>query len=325
MSDSITPRDLPLGIEVRHLAALDAIARTSSFSQAAVELGYAQSAVSQQIATLERAVGHRLVERPGGPRPVSLTEAGKLLHRHAAHITARLGAVRADLDAFAAGEAGTVRVGSFQSASARLLPPTVARFRQSWSRVSVELRNELNCADIDGLVQSGQLDVAFSDVSTVAEALDAIELVVDPYVAIVPPGSPFSEAADIDLGAFHGARMITSTVSDACTIRVAKGLEAARAQPVYVFRSDDNLTLQRLVAAGVGVAVVPLLAVEQHVPDAAVVILPLAPGSEITRRIGVVWHRDRHRSAAAIAFVDTACEVAASLDLPALPAPVAAR
>src|SRR3954453_23359308 len=108
MDKSIAKSDLLAGVEVRHLTALDAVARTRSFSQAAAELGYAQSAVSQQIATLERAVGHKLVERPGGPRPVSMTEAGELVLRHANHITARLGAVRADLDALAAGEAAPV-------------------------------------------------------------------------------------------------------------------------------------------------------------------------------------------------------------------------
>ena len=165
MDKSIAKSDLLAGVEVRHLIALAAIARTKSFSQAAAELGYAQSAVSQQIATLERAVGHRLVERPGGPRPVSLTEAGELVLRHATHITARLGAVRADLDALAAGEAGSVRIGTFQSASARLLPPTLTRFRDSWPRVGVELRNEINTSTLDELVRAGQLDLAFSDIA----------------------------------------------------------------------------------------------------------------------------------------------------------------
>src|ERR671929_96326 len=77
------------GLELRHLLALDAVAREGSFGRAAVSLGYTQSAVSQQIATLERLVGERLVERPGGPRPVSLTEAGTVLLRHAEGIVAR--------------------------------------------------------------------------------------------------------------------------------------------------------------------------------------------------------------------------------------------
>src|SRR5881409_3659154 len=115
-------RDGFLGLELRHLAALEAVGRTSSFGRAARELGYTQSAVSQQIAHLERVVGQRLVERPGGPRPVSLTEAGRLLLRHADSIVARLQAAQADLHALRTGEAGVLRVGTFQSVGARLLP-----------------------------------------------------------------------------------------------------------------------------------------------------------------------------------------------------------
>ena len=72
-----------LGLDLRHLVALKTIADEGSFGRAAEKLGYTQSAVSQQIAALERIVGLRLVERPGGPRPVSLTEAGEILLRHA--------------------------------------------------------------------------------------------------------------------------------------------------------------------------------------------------------------------------------------------------
>ena len=87
-----------LGIELRHLAALKAVAEEGSFRGAAESLGYTQSAISQQIATLERLVGAKLIERPGGPRAVSLTEAGQLVLRHAEAITARLAAARADLE-----------------------------------------------------------------------------------------------------------------------------------------------------------------------------------------------------------------------------------
>src|SRR5437763_8454374 len=99
-----------LGVELRHLIALEAVAREGSFGRAATSLGYTQSAISQQIATLERSVGERLLERPGGPRAVTLTEAGAPLLRHAEAIVARLEAARADMASLRAGETGTLRV-----------------------------------------------------------------------------------------------------------------------------------------------------------------------------------------------------------------------
>src|SRR5881628_1016809 len=103
-------------LELRHLTALRAVAEEGTFGRAAQRLGYTQSAISQQIAALERIVGEKLLERPGGPRAVSLTEAGHLLLRHADSIVARLDAAQADLQALRAGDAGTLRVGTFQSA-----------------------------------------------------------------------------------------------------------------------------------------------------------------------------------------------------------------
>ena len=120
-----------LGVELRHLAALEAVARTRSFGRAARELGYTQSAISQQIAQLERIVGQRLFDRPGGPRRVEPTEAGLLLLGHADRIVAQLDAARADMAALAEGEAGTLRVGIYQSVGARLLPPSSAAFARS--------------------------------------------------------------------------------------------------------------------------------------------------------------------------------------------------
>ena len=99
-------RDQWLGVELRHLTALEAVGRTRSFGAAARELGYTQSAISQQIARLEQAVGQRLVDRPGGPRRVDLTVAGQLLLRHADAIVAQLDAAQADMAALAEGAAG---------------------------------------------------------------------------------------------------------------------------------------------------------------------------------------------------------------------------
>src|ERR671933_1423370 len=154
-------QDRWLGVELRHLAALQALAEEGSFGRAAHRLGYTQSAISQQIAALERIVGERLIERPGGPRPVSLTEAGQLLLRHADAIVARLAAAKADLQALSGGEAGTLRIGIFQSVGERILPDVLRRFAASWPKVELALTESASDAELLALVERGELDLAF--------------------------------------------------------------------------------------------------------------------------------------------------------------------
>src|SRR6266480_6851391 len=151
-----------LGVELRHFLALEAVSREHSFAKAALTLGYTQSAVSQQIATLERQVGQKLVERPGGPRPVSLTEAGRLLLTHAAAIAARVAAAQADLAALGEGEAGTLRVGVFQSVGQRILPELMRRYLLAWPKVNITLTESANDEDLLALVERGGLDLTFS-------------------------------------------------------------------------------------------------------------------------------------------------------------------
>src|SRR5438105_2531906 len=189
---SIMEPDSWLGVELRHLAALEAVAQTGAFGRAAERLGYTQSAISQQIATLERIVGERLVERPGGPRPIALTEAGRLLLRHASSIVARLQAAQADLHALRAGEAGTIRVGTFQSAGARVMPEIMRRFTERWRHVDVTLV-EIDDDAIAAAIERGEIDVGFVLLPVGDHPLDAVELLRDPYVLVVPAGSPLAD------------------------------------------------------------------------------------------------------------------------------------
>src|SRR5919201_3158162 len=144
-----------LGLELRHLIALKAVADEGSFGRAAKRLGYTQSAISQQIATLEKIVGQRLLERPGGPKPVSLTEAGRLLLKHADAIAARVAAAQADLTALEDGEAGTLNVGVFQSVGQRILPELMRRYLREWPQVKVSLMESPNDEDLLGQVERG--------------------------------------------------------------------------------------------------------------------------------------------------------------------------
>jgi len=298
-----------LGVEVRHFAALEAVAREASFGRAAESLGYTQSAISQQIQTLERIVGERLLERPGGPRAVSLTEAGRLLLRHAEAIVARLHAAQADMAALASGEGGRLRVGTFQSVGARVLPAVMRRFTAAWPDVAVELTESSSDEELLRLVERGELDLAFAMPPLLEGPFEALELLADPYVLVVPAEHDLAEAtraslADVGDLTLIGNRACRSTA-------LAEGELAQRGVGLDVaFRSDDNGTVQGLVGAGFGVALVPLLATD--LKDERISVLELDP--EIPpRRIALAWHRDRHRSPAARAFVDVAVEVCADV------------
>jgi DNA-binding transcriptional LysR family regulator len=299
---SIMEPDRWLGVELRHLAALEAVARERSFGRAAEALGYTQSAISQQIATLERLVGERLVERPGGPRSVSLTEPGEVLLRHAQAIVARLEAARADLAALAQGQSGTLRIGTYQSVGARVLPELLRRFIAHWPRVDVQLSESPSDDELLALVERGALDLTFAMEPLPEGPYEKASLMHDPYVLVVPATSEVAareSASLLDLGGLPliGSRSCRSNDLAESELRI-RGTS-----PVISFRSDDNGTVQGLVGAGFGAALVPLLAIDQH--DERVRVLALEP--EIPpRRIAIAWHRDRHRSPAARAFVDAA-------------------
>ena len=283
------------GVEIRHFAALQAVAAERSFGRAATRLGYTQSAVSQQIATLERIVGEQLVERPGGPRPVSLTEAGALLLRHADSIVARLQAAQADLQALRAGEVGSLRVGTFQSVGARVLPAVMRRFTADWPQIDITLV-ELEDDEIAAAIERGEIDVGFVLLPVEDELLDATELLRDPYVLVKPKGSPLPPS----LKAIAAEPLVGFRNSPAIA-GVEAAFRAEGVEPRWAFRSNDNPTVQGLVAAGVGNAVMPRLTVDARDPRVDVVDLPSVP----PRIIGIARHRDRYASPAMRAFLET--------------------
>ena len=193
-----------VGVELRHLAALEAVAREGSFGRAASALGYTQSAISQQIATLERSVGERLLERPGGPRAVSLTEAGQLLLRHAEAIVSRLDAARADMASLRAGESGVLRVGTYQSVGARVLPAVMRRFRGEYPGITLELHEPTADPELYEEIEGGEIDLAFCSPPLPDGPFDSLPLMTDPYVLVVPAdhalasGNSETTLADLD-------------------------------------------------------------------------------------------------------------------------------
>ena len=299
-----------LGLDLRHLVALKAIADEGSFGRAAEKLGYTQSAVSQQIATLERIVGLQLVERPGGPRPVSLTEAGHVLLRHADAIQARLLAAKADMNALEAGDAGRLRVGTFQSVGARILPTLLRGFSEQHPGVEVLLRESADERELLAMVERGELDLTFWTLPTPPGPYESVELLRDPFVLVVPADSPLAALKrpptlkEIALHPLVGFNQCVAM--DEVESRIAATGRTAN----VVFRTDNNGTVQGLVGAGVGISVTPQLTVNEDDPNIRVIDLQ---GRIDPRIIGLVWHADRHKSPSADAFIESAIAVCREL------------
>lgn len=305
MNDPRSSSDRLLGIEFRHLAALEAIVETGSFAAAARRLGYTQSAISQQIAVLERVTELQLLERPGGRRPVTPTEAGEHLLRHAVRATAAMRAAEADLHALAEGESGTLRVATFQSVGVRVIPPVMRLYVERRPAIQVKLVETDDELLTDQLVRGG-IDLAF--VADPAETeIELVEVLSDPYVLLAPARSELAqrerpvtarEIARLPLIAYR-----VPTTGGELHLR-NKGFE-----PDIVFRSGDSGIVQGLVGAGVGYALVPRLTVDRSDPEVAVLDVRGIPH----REIGLAWHADRRLSPAATAFVAVVEEVAAGL------------
>jgi DNA-binding transcriptional LysR family regulator len=296
-----------VGLELRHLMALQAIADEGSFKAAARSLGYTPSAISQQIASLERVVGVQVIAREHGKQALGLTEAGHVLLGHMAAIDSRLRAARADIDAIAQGVVGTLRVGAFESVGARLLPELLGRFAERFPKLRVEVDEAVTDLGHVRSLEQGALDLAFTMLPLAPGPFETRTVAFDPWVLVVQAGSeqtaPVEEARDLPglaklpLVCFRSARSIDAVLA---RMRVA-GFE-----PRIVLRSDYNDALLEFAASGRGVALMPLLAVNPRDERTAIVELgELIP----PREIGVAWHSDRVPNIALETFVALAVEI----------------
>jgi DNA-binding transcriptional LysR family regulator len=292
------------GVELRHLEALAAVGEQGSFHRAAAALGYSQSAISQQIAALERAVGRRLLNRSGGSRVVEPTAAGFVLIAHANAIGARLAAAEEELVALDSPHQGRLRLGVFRSSSARVVPAALRELKRALPAVDVQLTQASGEGELLRALERGELDVALVHLPILRGPFGFEPLPPDEYVLVMPVGGGaalrLGEVASLPLLGFRECRSVEPAYA---YIRSA-GYELQVAPT-----ADDALTLVRLVAAGLGAAILPRLAVE-HVDGVEVLALP----AELPRRAtGIAWHRDLELRPAASAFVRAATVACARL------------
>jgi DNA-binding transcriptional LysR family regulator len=251
-----------------------------SFSAAADALSYSQSAVSQSIAALEAELGVALLERDRrGARP---TDAGAALAPHADVILARLEAAEAEVAAIAGVHGGLLTIASFPTAGATIVPLAVATFRDAYPEVGLKLA-EGEPEEIAPRLRAGELDVALLfEFEGVSEGLGAglhrIELLEDPMYLALPDDHRLADAPRVGLEDLSEESWVQTSAASPCARHVVRSCHAADFEPTVSFETDDYQTVQGLVAAGVGVALIPQLALSTVRDDIAIRALhPRAP------------------------------------------------
>jgi DNA-binding transcriptional LysR family regulator len=253
-------------LNVQRLRVLREVVSQGSFSEAASALNYTQSAVSQAIATLEAEAGVSLLERDRrGVRP---TSAGERLNEHAGRILAQLDAAEAELGAIAGIKGGELRMASFPTAGATLMPLAIASFRSAYPNVTLSLV-EGEPEDLTPRLRDGEFDLGlifeFEGTGALGPGLTSSPLFEDPMKLALPKGHKLARRELITLQDLADQAWVQTSEASACARHVVRICRAAGFEPRVSFESDDYLTVQGLVAAGVGVALIPQLALSQTV------------------------------------------------------------
>jgi DNA-binding transcriptional LysR family regulator len=301
-------------LDVKRMRILKEVADRGSFSAAAEALSYTQSAVSQQIAALEREAGSQLVTR--GSRGIKLTEAGEALVRHADAILTRLADAEAELEAIAGLRGGRLRLAAFPTVGATLMPLAIAQFRRRHPDVELTVK-QLEPEDSLPMLKCGELDIALTiEPSTTndAEGLDSTFLLDDPMFAALPLDHALANKSRVRLKDLKDESWIGTTDACSCGTLVRNHCIRMGFEPRITFESDDYLAVQGLVAAGVGVALIPTLALTTVRDD--IVIRDLGNEAPV-RQIAAATLPGAQRSPAARAMLDVLAEVAGEYAKPA--------
>jgi DNA-binding transcriptional LysR family regulator len=294
-------RDGWLGIELRHFAALKAVAQERSFRGAATQLGYVQSAISRQIAYLEQMTGARLIERSQGPRPVYLTDVGQLLLAHANDILASIEAAKSDVGRLTSEEAHQIRIGVFPGGPTRALPRALVALAKQSPDARVVVTEAVTDMPFFDLVRDGSLDLAFAHLPPEHGPFITREILPVPWVLVVSAGSELAGRETPPTAAEIARQPLIGLKSPRLASLVEEQLRAEAGPPRVVFRSDMAETAQALAEAGVGAALMPRLAVEERNPRTAMIDL-----GHLVRPLilGLIWHRGRRLPPTVLEFAD---------------------
>jgi DNA-binding transcriptional LysR family regulator len=296
-------------LDVRRLRVLCAVADHASLSAAAEALHYSPSAVSQSVVALEREVGARLLHR--GARGVQLTATGRTLVDHARPILAGLEAAAAAAADVAGLRRGRLQLASFATAGATILPEAIAAFAARFPDIALSLVEAGPDAAM-ALLRAGDADLILTADADpeldLPPGVEMVRLLADPLDAVLPAGHDLAGRTEIALEELAGETWVdTPQASEARRLLVAACARAGF-RPDVRFESDDYATVQQLVAAGVGVALIPRLA--RGLAPERVRIVPLAPPG-VVRQIAAAVHAPEFRAPSANAMLEILRDVGA--------------
>jgi|SRR3954451_2818714 DNA-binding transcriptional LysR family regulator len=293
-------------LDVRRMRVLREVAVQGSFSAAAEALSFTQSAVSQQIAALEREAGTILVQR--GARGVRLTEAGEALVRHADAILGHLSEAQAELEAIAGLRGGRLRMAAFESAGATLMPLAIAAFRER--HPAIELTMVLGePEETEPQLKSGDLDLVLGFGSRFDQD-DGIErrfLIEDPMFLVLPRDHVLAKKRNLRLADLADEAWIGGAPDCECNRLIHGACTGAGYTPRMAFETDDYAAVQGFVAAGVGVSLIAELGLTTIRDD--IVVRDL--GRETPVRTIYAAAAGGYRTPATQAMLDVLVEVAA--------------
>lgn len=288
-------------IDLRTLRAVVAVADSGSFRGAARALGYTQSALSHQIGTIERGLGTTVFKRPGGRGRIALTPLGELVYKHAQRVMAATQALEADVTAALAGERGSLRVGISQS-SCYLLAQPLAQLRRKVPGVEVSLINAASADTVAQQLDRGQIDIGLYVNIEPNDRVVTIPVFEDAWMIVAHRDDPIGESGSATLDALDGADMIAWHQRWRAQASLEDHWRRRRIRPRIVYRTDDNLMIQTLVATGLGCACLGLLSIHELVDPRLrrILIRDEAP----RRTVALCYSRHREPAGAAVVLID---------------------
>src|SRR5580704_5819167 len=277
------------GLGLRELQAVLAVAELGSFRRAAGALGYTQSALSHQVSALEAALDQPLFHRPGGRAPVSLTPAGEAVCRRARRALSEVEAVAADAE---------------QAARAEIMPAALRAFRDDHPGVEVVLTAVDDADGSRAALRRGDLDLAFAYDAETDEYVEAIAVMDDAWVILTRRDSAIAGLEYPGFGVLDQLDLVAWTRRWRAQAELEDSWARRGIAPKIVYRTDDNLALQRLVAAGLGHACIGRVAASRAVDPALTWLEPREPLTTATlRTIALCYARDRPVTATARSLI----------------------